>query len=83
MDEAKVLPEAFREWKESNGNCRKDDSSRTCRLGKSHGRQFGVSAAAPVAAVAVAAAPAEEVEEKSMFNIVLKMLVQTRSVSSR
>jgi len=34
--------------------------------------KFGVSAAAPVAVAAVAAAPAEAAEEKTMFNIVLK-----------
>ncbi|NMC08797.1 50S ribosomal protein L7/L12 [Candidatus Microgenomates bacterium] len=34
--------------------------------------KFGVSAAAPVAVAAVAAAPAEEVEEKSTFDLVLK-----------
>ncbi len=34
--------------------------------------KFGVSAAAPVAVAAVAAAPAEEVEEKSTFDIILK-----------
>ena len=41
-------------------------------LVKAMEEKFGVSAAAPVAAVAVAAAPAEPVEEKTMFNIVLK-----------
>ncbi len=35
--------------------------------------KFGVSAAAPVAVAAVAAAPAEEVEEKSTFDLVLKV----------
>jgi large subunit ribosomal protein L7/L12 len=34
--------------------------------------KFGVSAAAPMAVAAAPAAAAEEVEEKSMFNIVLK-----------
>ena len=34
--------------------------------------KFGVSAAAPVVAGAVAAAPAEEVEEKTEFDVVLK-----------
>lgn len=34
--------------------------------------KWGVSAAAPVAAVAVAAGPAEEVEEKTEFDVVLK-----------
>ena len=34
--------------------------------------KFGVSAAAPVVAGAAAAAPAEEVEEKTEFDVVLK-----------
>ncbi|MEI8389103.1 MAG: 50S ribosomal protein L7/L12 [bacterium] len=34
--------------------------------------KFGVSAAAPVAAVAVAAAPAEAVEEVTEFNVILE-----------
>jgi len=34
--------------------------------------KWGVSAAAPVAAVAAAAGPAEEVEEKTEFDVVLK-----------
>lgn len=34
--------------------------------------EWGVSAAAPVAAVAAAAGPAEEVEEKTEFDVVIK-----------
>ncbi len=72
MDEAKVLPELSENGKKVMEIVEKMTVLELADLVKVMEDKFGVSAAAPVAAVAVAAAPAEEVEEKSMFNIVLK-----------
>ena len=72
MDEAKVLPELSENGKKVLEIVEKMTVLELADLVKVMEDKFGVSAAAPVAAVAVAAAPAEPVEEKTMFNIVLK-----------
>ena len=72
MDEEKKLPELSENGKKVMEIVEKMTVLELADLVKVMEDKFGVSAAAPVAAVAVAAAPAEEVEEKSMFNIVLK-----------
>jgi len=72
MDEAKVLPELSENGKKVMEIVEKMTVLELADLVKVMEDKFGVSAAAPVAAVAVAAAPAEAVEEKTMFNIVLK-----------
>jgi len=72
MDEAKVLPELSENGKKVMEIVEKMTVLELADLVKVMEDKFGVSAAAPVAAVAVAAAPAEPVEEKTMFNIVLK-----------
>ena len=72
MDEVKVLPELSENGKKVMEIVEKMTVLELADLVKVMEDKFGVSAAAPVAAVAVAAAPAEAVEEKSMFNIVLK-----------
>lgn len=72
MDEAKVLPELSENGKKVLEIVEKMTVLELADLVKVMEDKFGVSAAAPVAAVAVAAAPAEAVEEKTMFNIVLK-----------
>ena len=72
MDEVKVLPELSENGKKVMEIVEKMTVLELADLVKVMEDKFGVSAAAPVAAVAVAAAPAEPVEEKTMFNIVLK-----------
>ena len=72
MDEVKVLPELSENGKKVMEIVEKMTVLELADLVKVMEDKFGVSAAAPVAAVAVAAAPAEAVEEKTMFNIVLK-----------
>lgn len=72
MDEEKKLPELSENGKKVLEIVEKMTVLELADLVKVMEDKFGVSAAAPVAAVAVAAAPAEPVEEKTMFNIVLK-----------
>ena len=72
MDEEKKLPELSENGKKVLEIVEKMTVLELADLVKVMEDKFGVSAAAPVAAVAVAAAPAEAVEEKTMFNIVLK-----------
>jgi len=72
MDEEKKLPELSENGKKVMEIVEKMTVLELADLVKVMEDKFGVSAAAPVAAVAVAAAPAEAVEEKTMFNIVLK-----------
>ena len=72
MDEEKKLPELSENGKKVLEVVEKMTVLELADLVKVMEDKFGVSAAAPVAVAAVAAAPAEEVEEKSSFNIVLK-----------
>ena len=71
-DEAKTLPELSENGKKVLEIVEKMTVLELADLVKVMEDKFGVSAAAPVAVAAVAAAPAEAVEEKTMFNIVLK-----------
>lgn len=71
-DEAKVLPELSENAKKVMEIVEKMTVLELADLVKVMEDKFGVSAAAPVAVAAVAAAPAEAAEEKTMFNIVLK-----------
>jgi len=71
-DEAKTLPELSENAKKVMEIVEKMTVLELADLVKVMEDKFGVSAAAPVAVAAVAAAPAEAVEEKTMFNIVLK-----------
>ena len=72
-DEAKTLPELSENAKKVMEIVEKMTVLELADLVKVMEDKFGVSAAAPVAVAAVAAAPAEAVEEKTMFNIVLKV----------
>ena len=72
MDEEKKLPELSENGKKVLEVVEKMTVLELADLVKVMEDKFGVSAAAPVAVAAVAAAPAEEVEEKSSFNVVLK-----------
>lgn len=71
-DEAKTLPELSENGKKVLEIVEKMTVLELADLVKVMEDKFGVSAAAPVAVAAVAAAPAEAAEEKTMFNIVLK-----------
>lgn len=71
-DEVKNLPELSENGKKVLEIVEKMTVLELADLVKVMEDKFGVSAAAPVAVAAVAAAPAEAVEEKTMFNIVLK-----------
>ena len=71
-DEAKTLPELSENAKKVMEIVEKMTVLELADLVKVMEDKFGVSAAAPVAVAGVAAAPAEEVEEKTMFDIVLK-----------
>jgi large subunit ribosomal protein L7/L12 len=71
-DEAKTLPELSENGKKVMEIVEKMTVLELADMVKVMEDKFGVSAAAPVAVAAVAAAPAEAVEEKTMFNIVLK-----------
>jgi large subunit ribosomal protein L7/L12 len=71
-DEAKTLPELSENAKKVMDIVEKMTVLELADLVKVMEDKFGVSAAAPVAVAAVAAAPAEAAEEKTMFNIVLK-----------
>jgi len=71
-DEAKTLPELSENAKKVMEIVEKMTVLELADLVKVMEDKFGVSAAAPVAVAAVAAAPAEAAEEKTMFNIVLK-----------
>ena len=71
-DEAKTLPELSENSKKVMEIVEKMTVLELADLVKVMEDKFGVSAAAPVAVAGVAAAPAEEVEEKTMFDIVLK-----------
>jgi large subunit ribosomal protein L7/L12 len=71
-DEAKTLPELSENAKKVMDIVEKMTVLELADLVKVMEDKFGVSAAAPVAVAAVAAAPAEAVEEKTMFDIVLK-----------
>ena len=71
MDEEKKLPELSENGKKVMEIVEKMTVLELADLVKVMEDKFGVSAAAPVA-VATVAAPAEEVEEKSSFNVVLK-----------
>jgi large subunit ribosomal protein L7/L12 len=72
MDEEKKLPELSENGKKVMEIVEKMTVLELADLVKVMEDKFGVSTAAPVAVAAVAAAPAEPVEEKTMFNIVLK-----------
>ncbi len=71
-DEAKTLPELSENGKKVMEIVEKMTVLELADMVKVMEDKFGVSAAAPVAVAAVAAAPAEAAEEKTMFNIVLK-----------
>jgi large subunit ribosomal protein L7/L12 len=71
-DEEKKLPELSENGKKVMEIVEKMTVLELADLVKVMEDKFGVSAAAPVAVAAVAAAPAEAVEEKSSFNVVLK-----------
>lgn len=71
MEEEKkevVVPEKFKELVEKIENLSVLDLAELVKVLEG---KFGVSAAAPVAMVAGAAAPAEAVEEKTSFDVVL------------
>jgi large subunit ribosomal protein L7/L12 len=72
MADEKVLPELSENSKKVMELVEKMTVLELADLVKVMEDKFGVSAAAPVAVAAVAAAPAEAAEEKTMFNIVLK-----------
>lgn len=71
-EETKNLPELTENGKKVLEMVEKMSVLELADLVKVMEDKFGVSAAAPVAVAAVAAAPAEEVEEKSTFDLVLK-----------
>lgn len=71
-DETKTLPELSENGKKVMEIVEKMTVLELADMVKVMEDKFGVSAAAPVAVAGVAAAPAEEVEEKTMFDIVLK-----------
>ena len=71
-EETKTLPELSENGKKVLEIVEKMSVLELADLVKVMEDKFGVSAAAPVAVAAVAAAPAEEVEEKSTFDIILK-----------
>lgn len=71
-DEVKTLPELSENGKKVMEIVEKMTVLELADMVKVMEDKFGVSAAAPVAVAAVAAAPAEAAEEKTMFNIVLK-----------
>lgn len=71
-EETKTLPELSENGKKVLEIVEKMSVLELADLVKVMEDKFGVSAAAPVAVATVAAAPAEEVEEKSTFDIILK-----------
>ena len=71
-EETKTLPELSENGKKVLEIVEKMSVLELADLVKVMEDKFGVSAAAPVAVAAVAAAPAEEVEDKSTFAIILK-----------
>jgi large subunit ribosomal protein L7/L12 len=71
-EESKDLPELSKDGQKVLEMVEKMTVLELADLVKVMEEKFGVSAAAPVAMAAAPAAAAEEVEEKSTFNIVLK-----------
>ncbi|MHC1716677.1 MAG: 50S ribosomal protein L7/L12 [Candidatus Dojkabacteria bacterium] len=72
-EETKNLPELTENGKKVLEMVEKMSVLELADLVKVMEDKFGVSAAAPVAMAAAVAAPAEEVEEKSTFDLVLKV----------